>query len=1033
VVEGASKVPIATSLKNALKQANYLIVTHPGLLYMQYWMNEVDELLSSMAHLAKLKRGALGFLTKYDASTLRNLIKPGGAWASKLHSQFSSVTLGGYVLIVGESEVVPAYGVSLGTSLIHASDHPYSDVVGDDNRPDLVVARIVGDSAAKLAKPLQTSVSITEGKAGFGFDRSHALSVGGGGGGVNTWTQDAIGAANLLDDEYSVTTLLCTHYFELSSFQSSFASGARLTVGDVTGDAKAEIVVGDPHADQIHVYDGGGTKVKSFDCGYGAKQFEAGDRLAVANHVIYMADVSADQVLKYNWAGVLQSHFNVSLEAADGLAAGDVAGDGYEDIVVADASADKIRVFTHNWVKQSEFSRSYDVSHELAVGNALGLSKAQIVIASGSSGKVEVWTSAGSKETSFNAFFSSNDLLAVGDTFGKGRADVLRYDDAFGRVHIYRYGVPENKTVGSFVWDRYFDTWCTGSVGLAAGGVEGNNKDQIVVGIPTSGKVHIYESGCGDRLTTPFESKAKEQDLVFFSDHGSSTTWGSALRMSDFPVAFGGANPLLFGAACSTADYEGFDDNTISEGFFDSGAAAYIGATVNSDAGLDTPAKDVFFKNWVNQSTSVGRAFAATERDFQQKYKDDYWVLEYNLYGDPKLGLTAGALSSQDASTGRGQPPPPLLDLAVPDYEVTRVAGWDHVHIPSGGTMLEEGKPLVPIYSVQLDFPKGHQVQDVLLLELGDWATTTGLHIPNREVVIKRGVTEDSHLAQAESAAAGWYPDRQYDWSVLQNLGGSTAVQITVYPFDYNPLTTDARLRKRYRFEIVYVGTDVEIIGLETDRDAYEPGETVVVDVALHAGEMPGDALIRLTVKRQGSQELVGGLLLRTLRDLQGEATYSAQWDASGEEPGGYFVEATVHAADGTVLAERTAPFQLGIAAGEVARFEASPAVFQVGDDVSLFLAFSNVGTQAIVSGTARIGVYDALGAAVQRFDHKFTGLAAGQSVQVDRTWDTAGAAPGSYRIRAYVLFDSQATEPMTAVVRSGRFVALPIVRKAYW
>ena len=96
---------VADATEYTIGQADYLIVTNPLLLfgYNIFWWDDVDVLLSKMAHLAYLKGGVLGYLETYDTEVLHDLTRfrwfvPN--WRSRLNSDFRT-TLGGYMLIVG--------------------------------------------------------------------------------------------------------------------------------------------------------------------------------------------------------------------------------------------------------------------------------------------------------------------------------------------------------------------------------------------------------------------------------------------------------------------------------------------------------------------------------------------------------------------------------------------------------------------------------------------------------------------------------------------------------------------------------------------------------------------------------------------------------------------------------------------------------------------------------------------------------------------------------------------------------------------
>ena len=194
----SGNVPLATAYDQALKEADYLIVTVPDRLLALNPSEgqEIDGLLSDMAELASLQQGALGYLRQPDRNILKALIKPGGQWAKKLHPRFSSPApvagwvvpdIGGYLLIVGETEVVPAWDLSgfnrcwsdgTCTNVVHHSDHGYADTTGPF-APDLIVGRAIGNDPARLREALQASVGVTLGLPGYEFDRSHALLVSG--------------------------------------------------------------------------------------------------------------------------------------------------------------------------------------------------------------------------------------------------------------------------------------------------------------------------------------------------------------------------------------------------------------------------------------------------------------------------------------------------------------------------------------------------------------------------------------------------------------------------------------------------------------------------------------------------------------------------------------------------------------------------------------------------------------------------------------------------------------------------------------
>jgi len=161
----------------AFANADYLIVTHPSKLFINNRpnRNDVNKLLSLTAELAKEKGGVLGYLqfSYPTASELRNLIRPGGSWHEELTGGGSSNF--NYLLLIGQTEIVPSFNITWGNGIIPLSDYKYANISGDE-QPELAVGRILGRSAGELMIPIQSSLDISTGRANY--DKSHALLVG---------------------------------------------------------------------------------------------------------------------------------------------------------------------------------------------------------------------------------------------------------------------------------------------------------------------------------------------------------------------------------------------------------------------------------------------------------------------------------------------------------------------------------------------------------------------------------------------------------------------------------------------------------------------------------------------------------------------------------------------------------------------------------------------------------------------------------------------------------------------------------------
>ncbi|RMG91865.1 MAG: hypothetical protein D6708_07070, partial [Candidatus Dadabacteria bacterium] len=191
---------IAEAYDRALKASDYLLVTHPARLfaYGQAHAADANGVLSDMAELARYRGGVLGFLESYDKEVLRALLKARylvglagapdtvsswGDWSKALRDDW---VVNGYLLLVGEANVVPAWSRKLGshqtahgpfTWVADPTDYPYASTYGDDFRPELSTGRIVGDSPAALRVPLRVAIGLARGLPVYSFDRSHNMLV----------------------------------------------------------------------------------------------------------------------------------------------------------------------------------------------------------------------------------------------------------------------------------------------------------------------------------------------------------------------------------------------------------------------------------------------------------------------------------------------------------------------------------------------------------------------------------------------------------------------------------------------------------------------------------------------------------------------------------------------------------------------------------------------------------------------------------------------------------------------------------------
>ena len=201
---GASEL-VGQAVANAFAASDYVLVTNPGRLNNFYDDLEVPPVLETMARLATLKNGVLGFLSSYDGHVLDDLVEKDGAWKQALHPNFF-VKNKGFMLLVGENEIIQAFrmGSSHFTTypgipdVVDNSDLPYANTAGETARPEIVLGRIVGDDPATLRQGMLGSIGVAENWWNAEFDRSHALLVSGRGEGV---TSNFIPTVNIIEGE----------------------------------------------------------------------------------------------------------------------------------------------------------------------------------------------------------------------------------------------------------------------------------------------------------------------------------------------------------------------------------------------------------------------------------------------------------------------------------------------------------------------------------------------------------------------------------------------------------------------------------------------------------------------------------------------------------------------------------------------------------------------------------------------------------------------------------------------------------------
>jgi len=1021
---------IGQAVTYAIGMADYLLVTNPHRLIVLYADVQVQALLSETAELAYLKDGVLGYLSSHDAHTLDDLLEPAGAWGSLLHDDFRKSETG-YLFIVGESEIVKNWNITglnrewkdgSVTTEVPESDNPYADT-NDDGIPDLVVGRAIGNTAAELRQIIQSSLGVHNGSAGYGFDRSYALLASGTDGNMQAQFVGDINttADTLLEDGWLVSRI---HWrdsaIELdTAFDYEQHDG--FAAGDLTGDGIDELIVAD-RGDQIIVLDANLAATNRF-----VRDVQEGDRLAAGNvtgdakEEIIFGDRN-NWIYIYNASGFELAKFQLDEFAAfDGLACGDVTGTAADEIIIASRDDDYVYVYNVSGTLLSDFARNFEQHDVLIVGDVRtdDDDKEEIVIGDRSADQACIYEADGSDAWCLSLNVEQGDTLAVGD-FTTLDYELAIADHSADTISVHLVTSADLTNALTLTIEvNEFDSLVAGR------GLMGGDQDDLVLA-DRDDFIRMIDLSNLSEKGAAFASVVSGADLIVYSGHGEPDGWDGVKTNRVPNLNLGSVNPFVLGFACLSGSYSSGHDKNFSDAWMANSAGVYVGSTQLSPSSTDSKAIRWFFDNWTT-SQSVGDGLIALERDkFSKSGWWQYWVYEYNLYGDPKFGATTTA-SANAASAS--EPPPSSLDITIPPYTVTSQGNFHEVLIPDGDTWFEDGEPQVPFYSVVVECPKGVRAQAVTLVDRSGLITDSGLNIPLTEM---RCAADTTPAQQAAVPQLGWFPDRTYDWLVIENPDGSSTLLIKLYPFLYDAATTDVQFYTDFDLALTYAPSTVEIVQVDTDQPAYMAGDTVSIQTELLNSGPALDVSLETSIVHYPTGQHIATLLPTAISGLAGELTTTTHWQSGGTDPGWYAAEVIARDTAGNTLDRSAGSFNLGITSATVTALTATPQFFAVGTPIETRLSLHNDGSEPI-SGQAVVQVQTEAGELVAEFRHDITNFAPATDLHVNDVWDTTGVAEGSYRIIGYLVYDGGATEPKDAIVRTGALRCyLPLILRGY-
>jgi len=379
-----------------------------------------------------------------------------------------------------------------------------------------------------------------------------------------------------------------------------------------------------------------------------------------------------------------------------------------------------------------------------------------------------------------------------------------------------------------------------------------------------------------------------------------------------------------------------------------------------------------------------------------------------------RKGILAVLTLSLFCITYAGAEPPSSVEINIPDYTMKKIGNLDHVKIADGELLLaEEGRPQVPYYSKSINYPKGYRIQNVILKKRAGLKKTTGLKLPV--------VVHDFDFASYPKMKQGWYPEKDFEWRIWDNPDASTDLVISVYPFYYDPQTTDVKFYKEYSFDIEYISSSVSIVNVATDKSVYDPGDNVEIGVSINNTGKSQDITIGAVIKSDMTDEVIRKVPKKTISKISGTISSSLSYNTKGIKTGNYIAEVEVKNKSEDILDKKTVAFRLGNPRAEIASFAAAPQCFKIGDPIKISLKFKNTGSCEL-SGNCLFKVKDGDNI-VREYTQAFTDLAPGHSTDFKNTWDTKDAKKGAiYYILAYVRYDGTATPAENAVVSTNRF-----------
>ncbi len=865
------------------------------------------------------------------------------------------------------------YGDGKVAKRVYFTDGPYADMSGSDSTPELITGRIIGDSGDQLVQAMRNSLDatfdrslgvVTSGSEGDWENFvGHASEI------ASLWREQQLDGV-IMNEGFQMHHW--SRYIHKEGMEAPYYfpmdAGDGFLAANLTG-GRVELIRLDPgtHQARLALHEALNYWTSPF---YHEPYctFNTGDAIASGDidgdgeDEIVIGSIGTDEIIigyDDSEPATRDTAFSVPLNPWDVIACGDLRGDAREEIVVASCAAyGTVWIFSYENVETPSLTLldtldyiPFDSWDGFAIGNVDTNSPGnEIVVGNASDDIIAVYTGMGTFRGQFPCDpYTAYDALAVGN-FDGGPGDEIAViiDDTVDskrRLKVFQAdcwvndpndGWSLRDDHSSTLYSRFLDFHgirttgsSTRSDGFVAADIDADGKEELLLAKESDDRLYIldahYSQGWKDRYLPEVTQNEDNIDLMAIRGHGNVNSC-SPFKTADIASFNFNDSPLVFGLSCLTGGYEGqwiyeedgslvtrrLGDYAFANAFFDQGAAVYIGSTEISSSSNNHVAGPAFFRSWDVDKTA-GKAFRNFERSHSSGDGWKTWIKEYNYYGDPKFGALdsrgdmIGGRSLRSPHAIQIDKDPNQLHVTLDDYQIQEVNGVDEVTIPGGTLLIQHGRPLIPCLRIEHQLDPGILIQEVQLCQREDLVEAQGLNLP-----LANTQPELEGLSQipVTSTFSGWFPTEPLTWEVLSNGEGSRTLQVELYPFIYNNVTQETRYYRSFDLELVSLNSPIYIVTVGIDPNIVV-GDQVNIDLALYNNGVPRDVVIQATLKRYGTDESLGGLLIDRLDTLMGPATYRSQWDSTGQVPGHCVLDVSLVTPSGDLLDQRTRNFRI--------------------------------------------------------------------------------------------------------------------------